>query len=255
MNVVKRAYMGLYHQVRARKNLYSLRHSRTFAIRLGPTLVQAAELWPEVLPFHWKPQTLLDVGAYRGEIADQLAKLYRLDFAGLVEPLPHMIEVLKSRTFARRQKVFGCALGRTDGVATFHVVTGETPSSILEIAPECDDLLNVPLREEATIQVPMRTLDSIFAECELDDLDLLKVDVQGYEIEVFAGGGDCLRKTRIVVTEVSFFEHYVGQPQFAEVYDFLHSAGFELRSMCQYRYSQTGLPLQCDAVFMNRAMW
>jgi hypothetical protein len=97
-------------------------------------------------------------------------------------------------------------------------------------------------------------LDSIFEECGLKDLDLLKIDVQGYEIEVFIGGRETLGKTRLVVVEVSFFEHYKGQPLFGEVYDFLHHAGFEMRSTFGYIYDAKGLPLQCDAVFINRTL-
>ena len=105
-----------------------------------------------------------------------------------------------------------------------------------------------------TIRVALRTLDEVFGECGLDDLDLLKIDVQGYEIEVLAGGSATLRSTRLLMIEVSFFEHYRGQPLFADVYDFLDRAGFGLINTFGYSYDARGLPLQCDAVFVNRTM-
>jgi hypothetical protein len=123
----------------------------------------------------------------------------------------------------------------------------------MEVSPGADALFNKPMNEVATIHVPIRTLDSVFADCGLERLDLLKVDVQGYETEVFAGGVDTLRRTRLLVTEVSFFEHYKGQPQFGEVYACLRELGFELRSLFGHSYDGRGLPLQCDAMFVNRA--
>lgn len=104
---------------------------------------------------------------------------------------------------------------------------------------------------QETVQVPVRTLDSVFAECDLQELDLLKIDVQGYELEVLAGGSGALRRTKLIVTEVSFFEHYKGQPLFPEIYAHLIGAGFGMRATFGYVYDDQGRPLQCDAVFVN----
>ena len=252
MNVLKRAYMGLYRQLRARKNLYHLRDRRTFQLILGRTLFESAVTWPEILPC--KPRTILDVGANRGDISAQLAILYRPEFIGLVEPLPQMVELLRAKSFAPRQKIFGCALGRTEGKANLNVLQSLPSSSLLEVAPGCDLLFNRPMDKIDTVEVPMRTLDGIFDECNLDELDLLKVDVQGYEPEVFAGGKRTLRKTRFIVTEVSFFEHYKGQELFGEIYNFMHETGFEMIGTFGYCYDSNNLPLQCDVAFVNREL-
>lgn len=252
MNIIKRLYLSIYQQLHVRKNLYHLRDRRAFMPILSHTLFEAAKVWPEVLP--WKPRTILDAGAYRGDIAEQLAQLYCPRFIGLVEPLPQMAALLQAKSFAPQQKVFACALGRRDGKAVLNVLANLPSSSLLEPTAASEVFFQVPMDKIDTIEVPLRTLDGIFEECGLKDLDLLKIDVQGYEIEVFVGGTETLRKTRLIVTEVSFFEHYKGQPLFGEVYDFLHRAGFELRGMFGYSYDAQDLPLQCDAVFINRAM-
>ena len=252
MNSLKQLYLDIYRQLHLRKNLYHLRDRRAFMPILTQTLFDAARVWPEVLP--WKPCTILDVGAHRGDIAEQLAQLYRPRFIGLVEPLPQMAASLQAKSFAPQQRVFACALGRRDGKAALNVLASLPSSSLLEVAAGCDALFHRPMDKTDTIEVPMRALDGIFGECDLKDLDLLKIDVQGYEIEVFAGGTETLQKTRLIVTEVSFFEHYKGQPLFGEVYGFLHKAGFELRGTFGYSYDDQGLPLQCDAVFINRQM-
>lgn len=252
MNTIKRFYWDVYRQLRIRKNLYHLRDRRAFWPFLSQLLCNAAEIWPEVLP--WPPRTILDVGAHRGDIAEQLAELYHPRFIGLVEPLPQMVALLQTKSFAPQQKVFACALGRSEGRGGLNVLASLPSSSLLEINPGCDALFHRPMNKVETIEVAIRTLDSIFDECDLKSLDLLKVDVQGYEIEVFAGGAKTLQKTCLIVTEVSFFEHYKGQPMFGEIYDYLHGIGFELRGTFGYLYDSRGLPLQCDAVFINRAM-
>jgi FkbM family methyltransferase len=252
MDIIKRFGMNVFWQICVRKNLCHLRDWRAFAPFLNQSLFEAARTWPEVLP--WKPRSILDIGANMGEITEQLVQLYHPMFVGLVEPLPQMVALLEKKSLAPMQKVFPCALGRKEGKATLNVLTSLTSSSLLEVTPGCDDLFHRSMERIDTLEVPVRTLDWVFTECGLTDLDLLKVDVQGYEIEVFAGGIETLKRTRLIVTEVSFFEHYRGQPLFGQVYSKLREMGFELKATFGYSLDDQGLPLQCDALFINRAM-
>lgn len=180
--------MNLWRRLEARKNLYHLRDQRAFAPFLGQTLFEAARTWPSVLPWKWKPRTVLDVGAYRGHVARQLSELYHPEFIGLVEPQPNMAARLESMTLAPRQKVFACALGRGRGKAVLNVLANAPSSTLLQPASDLGSVYHRDMHIVDTVTVEVRTLDDVFSECKLDDLDLLKVDVEGYELEVFAGG-------------------------------------------------------------------
>ncbi len=61
---------------------------------------------------------------------------------------------------------------------------------------------------------------------ELDRMDLLKIDIQGGEREVFEHGRRLLAGTVAVQTEVNFFRLYRGQPTFADVDLELRAQGF-----------------------------
>ncbi len=250
-NWAKRQVLRGYDQLQARKNLYHLRDRRSLQLHLSDALLTAAQTWPECLPY--SPKTIIDVGAHRGEVAKQFSTLYTPSFIALVEPLPQMVAVLQSLKLAESQRLFPCALGRQPGMARLNVLASLPSSSMLEVTPDSEKLFQRSMERREVLPVPIRTLDSIFDECGLDVLDLLKIDVQGYEMEVFAGGEKTLHNTRLIVTEVSFFQHYENQPLFGELYRFLHGAGFELRSTLGFIYDSDHLPLQCDAVFMNLA--
>jgi FkbM family methyltransferase len=252
MNLLKRLSLSLYRQLHARKNLWHLRDWRAFRPILGRALCESAVIWPEVLP--WKPRSVLDIGAHRGDVARQLAELYHPEFIALVEPLPQMVQLLETQSFAKRQKIFPCALGRMEGRAVLNVLASMPSSSLLQVSPVAELLFHRPMETVGGIEVPVRTLDSIYQECGLQDLDLLKIDVQGYEPEVLAGGMETLRKTRIVVIEVSFFEHYREQKLFGYLYEVLSSLNFAMRGTMGYLYDGNGVPLQCDAVFINRSL-
>ena len=61
---------------------------------------------------------------------------------------------------------------------------------------------------------------------EIDNVDYLKIDIQGAELEVFRNGTDRLRDCLVIHTEVEFLPMYEGQPLFSEVEIFLRKQGF-----------------------------
>lgn len=82
-------------------------------------------------------------------------------------------------------------------------------------------------KENAQIinQIPIDTkrLDDIH---EVDQIDFLKIDIQGGELEVFQNAKAKLSKTVVIQTEVSFINLYEGQPTFGEVDIELRKQGF-----------------------------
>jgi len=253
MNPVKRFFLNTYKNIEARKELYHLRDRRAWSPILSDTLIQAARTWPKAFPERWKPDTIIDVGANCGNISRQFAELYRPNFIAMVEPLPEMRARLENMKLAKSQKVFSCALGSKPGTAFLNVLSNSPSSSLLEPRADLGSFYQVDMIKEKEVAVKLRTLDDIFGECKIEDVDLLKVDVEGYEIKVFKGGGETLRHTKLIVCEVVFFEAHKGRPLFEDVYGFLRKSEFELRETIGFVYDAKGLPLQCDAVFENMA--
>ena len=72
-------------------------------------------------------------------------------------------------------------------------------------------------------EVQTRRLDDI---AEVADADYLKVDVQGAEVDVFAGASNLLASVTVIHTEIEFIPLYQGQPLFAEVDQVLRAQGF-----------------------------
>ena len=68
-----------------------------------------------------------------------------------------------------------------------------------------------------TFPVSMKTLDSY----NFTNVDFIKIDVQGAELDVFKGGSKTLKNVLKIVCEVEFIQHYENQPLFGEVSDYL----------------------------------
>jgi len=72
--------------------------------------------------------------------------------------------------------------------------------------------------------VATRRLDDI---PEIDDVDFLKIDVQGSELDVMSNGRRVIESTLLIQTEVAFVEYYKGQPMFSDVDAFLRRNGYQ----------------------------
>lgn len=83
---------------------------------------------------------------------------------------------------------------------------------------------------EPTAHLPMRTLDSLLEDTRLQRVTVLKVDVEGYELEVFKGAARCLAQYRpLVVFEFNdWAEQRRGDVPVGAAQDFLLAAGFHL---------------------------
>jgi len=61
---------------------------------------------------------------------------------------------------------------------------------------------------------------------EIENIDFLKIDIQGGELEVFRHGVERLKDCLVIQTETEFLPMYKDQPLFSEVEQFLRSQGF-----------------------------
>jgi FkbM family methyltransferase len=74
-----------------------------------------------------------------------------------------------------------------------------------------------------TLEIQTKRLDDVG---EISNIDLLKIDIQGYELEVFRNALEKLRDCLVIQTEVEFLPMYENQPLFSDVEMFLRSQGF-----------------------------
>ena len=104
-------------------------------------------------------------------------------------------------------------------------------------------------REHSEEEVLIKRLDDL--DLNLEKEILIKVDVQGFEDKVIAGGENTFKKARVVLMETSFVELYKGQPTFDQIYEKLKSLGFAYKGSLQQKISKTGEIISEDSIFIN----
>lgn len=109
---------------------------------------------------------------------------------------------------------------------TFHRTNAPMTSSLY--APNDAVLRRFSQLPEYTQVVARSTVETTRLDDvpEIGDIDLIKIDVQGAELDVFRGAARALRDAVVVHTEVAFVPLYENQPLFGEVDIALREAGF-----------------------------
>jgi len=146
------------------------------------------------------------------------------------------------RELRSRSEHFITLLGavKNDAVTFYKLGTG---SSVL---PE----LSTVEREVVTLH--MDTLDNKAESAALQVPLLLKLDVQGFELEVLAGGRRTLRLSEVVIMEVSLLPCNDGGPLFADVIAFMKEEGFVVFDFCgQHRREGDKVLVQTDVAFVR----
>ena len=159
---------------------------------------------------------LVDVGANIGEFADDFLTYFRGARCIAFEPDPRNAAVLREK-FANIANftIFGYALSDTDGTAEFSLSENTKYSSL-----ESYNNIELQFRNDVEIKkinAPLARFDKIDLELE-DTFNILKIDVQGHELETVKGFGQSLSKFGVCLIETAFAEEYVDKtPSFAEI--------------------------------------
>lgn len=180
----------------------------------------------EVLGDELKTQiTIVDVGAASlGEGTDPYDALRQSERFHLIgfEPVEEQCELLK--LLFPKDHTFLPYFIADGSTRTFHLCSNSYTSSLYEPYAELlSKFQSIELPVTSTFEVETRRLDDIE---EISDIDFLKLDVQGAELDVIKGASRLLESTLVVHTEVEFIPLYRNQPLFGDIDVALRSQNF-----------------------------
>lgn len=198
------------------------------------------------------PITIVDVGAHRGDFTVAMKKLCGVREALLVEPIHELAEALRHHPDLQSYQVSECLAAETDGERELHVYENfPYISSALPIDMQVEDVAVIAKAEPKFVLRQARTLDSLVNKGAMRHIDLLKVDVQGFEDKVLRGARDALDRTSVALIEVSFRPLYLGSATFNDIYLLMTAKGFALMELEVAFRGQKGELLQADAIFVK----
>ena len=197
---------------------------------------------------------VVDVGANRGQFS--LAARHFHPEARIVafEPLASAARVYR-HIFQRDERVLlhATAIGTVKGKTAMHRSGSEDSSSLFPIG-EIMEELSPGTGAIGTEEVSVAPLTDFLSPQDLDCRALLKIDVQGFELEVLKSAAPLLKYFDYIYVEASFIPFYVGQPLAHDVISYVSSQGFQLAGfMNPYFHPKTAQAMQSDLLFVNPA--
>ena len=168
---------------------------------------------------------ILDVGANAGQTASHCSRLLPTARVYSFEPSPTAYRALRA------------AVGGLQRVETFNVAMGEQAGTITLLENTVTELTSV-LRPDAAAwgeivretPVEVWTVDQFRDEHNIDRIDVLKTDTQGFDLSVLRGAGNALAASAVdvILTEVTFVPMYQEAPRFDKLLGYALDHGFQV---------------------------
>lgn len=202
----------------------------------------------------FQPRFILDVGANRGDWTEMMLGLFPGARYLLLEPQHEMAGALNSLT-RRHPNVtwIECGAGPEEGELVLHVSDDLNGSSFVSGAVSEATASGAAGRRQR--RVPVRRIDDVVAEAGGGDgegalPDLVKLDIQGFELEALRGAERLFGHTELFILEASLFRFKPGTPLLHEVIAFMAERGYVVYDVADYiRRHHDGALGQLDLVF------
>lgn len=161
-----------------------------------------------------------------------------VEFAVMIEPLEYPFSILSSNCKNRENYLpIQMGVGAEDGIlTTFYIASNDgQSSSVLKPAKHLSIFPYVSFNNE--VKVTSYTLDTIARSVKSanpifpDYYDLIYIDVQGAELEVFKGASQSLQKAMYVFAEVGYGGGYDNDVTYLRLVQYLDEFGFKLVSL------------------------
>lgn len=203
-----------------------------------------------------KPHVVFDVGANKGYFLNSWRKWCPAAEFHAFDPTVEACEVLRTRFRQDSQvHIHQCGLGESAGELEFQY-TSAAPTCSSFLAPDQKTFSEVQYKT-GKIQrrkVPVTTLDAFCREHGVRTIYLMKIDVQGFELNVLKGGAAvALPITDYILVESGIRPFYHGAPRFTDVFEFLTANGFHLIGMRSYHRGNLTL-METDMLFRRDAL-
>jgi FkbM family methyltransferase len=194
----------------------------------------------------FQPRTIIDIGANVGDWSRMASAVFPSSYILMVDGNPenevHLEHTKMDLSCESDYAII--VLGPEDkSEVVFHIVGAGSG-----VLPELTTF------QKSQLKLPMGTLDGLVArspKCRLaDSRVLMKLDVQGFEVEVLRGGQKVLQAAELVILETSLLPYNDGGALFSEVVQFMAAHGLAVFDFCgQFRRQTDNTLFQTDVAF------
>ncbi len=175
---------------------------------------------------------MVDVGANEGLTVRRMLGEFPHAQVHAFEPAPETYQLLLRGVHGLPGvRTYPLACGSSCGSADFHVTDNHWCSSLLKPSALGKTYYGQWYQTREVVKVPVVTLDAWAHEHGIAHADFIKVDAQGFDLEVLKGASNLLQTASAVNCECQFAPEYEGCATFSQIDQFLTSRGFMLHQI------------------------
>lgn len=242
-----------------KKLIHSILDLLGYHLRRNKTIEQSDDPYHaiSILLDKEKTQTIIDAGASIGDISQKLTKIFPLATVHSIEPYPPFHTHLeKIATKNARIVVKKLALSDENGSRFLQINKSEGTNSLLKSNDEGKEIYGDLLSNVGEIEVKSQTLDGYLIENSIEQVDLLKLDLQGSELPALLGASNSLSegKVKCILCEIMFQPHYKSQPSASAILqELIEKHDFNLFNLYQHNYHH-GYLCQSDVLLFHSSI-
>ena len=207
----------------------------------------------QYLPPGYRPDFVLDIGAATGYTAYCALQSFDAVPVHCIEPMERNFEILKKsiENFPDRAFAYNLAVSDCSGETEINLMTSPYANSLFDL-PEQYRKDNPDIHIVGKQKVKVETLDALGEKLKLTGKGLLKIDVEGAELNVLSGGKEFLAgHVSAIIIEFAFNR---GTDRISQVMELLQKSGFQLVNVFDICRSPApeNLLVQLDAVYIKK---
>jgi FkbM family methyltransferase len=202
------------------------------------------------------PLTIFDIGAHEGQTYYTYRSLFPDAKIYSFEPSPSLFVALKlAQGKDRNAEAHQLAVSDTQGTQVFHLNQSSGTNSLLQAGEKVAEYYGPGLFEQKSeLAVETTTIDQFMSKHSIEDLSILKLDIQGAELMALKGASEHLQRKAIalIFLEVEFVYLYKDQALFHQVCGFLEEMGYVLYNLYNLHSGAKGQLVAGDALFVRQ---
>lgn len=200
---------------------------------------------------------IVDGGAYTGDFSRKVASAFPSSKIEAFEPAGETYQELQREIAAWPQvRAHKLALGTESDIRSFHNNASTKTSSLRRSTAAGEKYFADLVTQSGQEEVSVVPLGEFCQKHGIDCLDIIKLDLQGNEMDALRGAGELVDTAKIIFVEVQFLQVYEGAALFSDLEIFLRSKGLDLYQFYDLvRSPIDGRLVYGDALFAHRSLF
>ena len=189
-------------------------------------------------------KTIIDIGSNKGQFSILAKSYFPKSKIYSFEPQKEYLNIQKKILSKKNIKYFNFGLGSKKDRKNFYITNREDSSSFLK--PSNTEINKYKIKKIKKIH--LNKSDNVLNLNQIKRPSMIKLDVQGFELEALKGSIKILKKIDFIITEISFKKIYTNQVSQKKIINFLKKNNFKKKKITNVTKSNSKL-FQADFLF------